>query len=149
MVLFFFKVYFVGSLGDCLVVWLDLLFGFICVYVLFVYCFLCFKDIFVVVWIFKVFIEEGFVVFWFDFIGFGYLEGDFVNINFFFNVGDLIVVVDFFCEEYEVLKFLIGYSFGGVVVVMVVGFILEVIGVVMIGVLVDFEYVIGYFEDSL
>lgn len=70
-----------------------------------------------IVW---VLIFEGVGVFFFDFIGLGESEGGFVDINFFLNIEDLVQVVVFLVDEYEAFVLLIGYFFGGVVVLCVV-----------------------------
>lgn len=140
---------FIGLQGDRFVVCMEWLVGILCVYVVFVYCFFCFKDIFVVNCIVWQFVVYGYVVLCFDFIGLGYLEGDFVNINFLLNVEDLFVVVCFVESEYVLFDLLIGYSLGGVVVIVVVSVLLGIWVVVILGVLFDVVYVVYQFGDFI
>jgi putative redox protein len=141
------KVIFEGSQGVELAARLDLPNGPPVAYALWAHCFSCTKDIFAASRVAEALTRHGIAVFRFDFTGLGASDGDFANINFSSNIGDLVAATAYMREHLEAPKLLIGHSLGGAAVLACADQVPEALAVCTIGAPADPAHVAELFVE--
>src|SRR5579872_5738636 len=82
-------------------------------YALYAPCFTCGKDVRAAFNICRALAREGIATLRIDFAGIGESQGDFADMTFSHNVGDLKAAAAFLEKNYEAPKILVGHSLGG------------------------------------
>ena len=128
------RVRFPGAFGDSLAARLELPSeGDPRAYTLFAHCFTCSKDLKAIRRISRTLAERGIAVLRFDFTGLGESEGDFAGTDFSSNLDDLEAAAAFLRSRYAAPALLVGHTFGGTAVLVVVRRVAEARAIVTLG----------------
>ncbi len=142
------KLVFSNEHGQTLSARLDMPDGEVRAYALLAHCFTCNKSLKAAGHIAKGLLDQGIVVFRFDFTGLGESQGDFSETNFTTNVQDILSAANFMAQQGYVVNILVGHSLGGTAVLKAAGLIESVQAVVTIASPASPSHVAEQFSDA-